>query len=225
MRNQSNRRTVLLVTDQPTAATANTAEGLGAESILLGELTAGHLKSDPCLVFDIDPRQVSNVRRLKSALVSRGQSCRIFLVDTQNRVTSVHDNVLGSNRLLPRQASAAEMRAALECHFGKSSLPGDHATTAQLESIEVGVVTLAGSFEAMSSNHWLDNEGVISAGEQIADAICVTSVSDWLAAARSHHDGTYQHCMLATGIASGFATKTGMSRNDIVRVTIAGLLH
>ncbi|MGV8855287.1 MAG: HD-GYP domain-containing protein [Devosia sp.] len=224
------KRAVLLVTDQPTMTTTDTAKGLGARPVLLDDLTSQHLDNDPCVVFDVDLRKVDNVRRLKSALVRRGTGCRIFLVDTDNRVTSVHANVLGANQLLPRQASVADMRAALQHHFGKVPPAGsaagvDGATTEQLKSITMGASALGDSFAAMSSNAQLDKAGVIKACEQIADSVCVTSVTDWLAAVRNHHDGTYQHCMLVTGVASAFATKTNMSRNDIVRVTVAGLLH
>jgi putative nucleotidyltransferase with HDIG domain len=216
--NRSNRA-VLLVIDRPTVATGSTARDLGAEPVLLDELSAQHLDNDPCMVFDVDLRQVDNVRRLKSALVARGTGCRIFLVDTDNRVTRVHANVLGANQLLPRQASVADMRAALQFHFGNG------ATAAQRQSISTGSLALGDSFAAMSSNGRLDKAGVIAACEQIADSVCVTSVTDWMAAVRDHHDGTYQHCMLVTGVASAFATKTKMSRNDVVRVTVAGLLH
>lgn len=229
MRNQSDRRVVLLVTDQATSETANTARGLGADPVLLGELTSNDLDNDPCMVFDVDLRKVDNVRRLKSALVTRGSGCRIFLVDTENRVTSVHANVLGADQLLPRQATVAQMRAALQYHFGKGATSGEHAgdsvTPAQLQSIKVGVTALGDSFEAMSSNRKLDKEGVIRACEQIADSVCVTSVNSWLAAVRNHHEGTYQHCMLVTGVAAAFATMTGMARHDIIGVTVAGLLH
>lgn len=228
MPNRSNRA-VLLVIDHATVTTGSTARDLGAEPVLLDELSAQHLDSDPCMVFDVDLRRVDNVRRLKSALVARGTGCRIFLVDTDNRVTRVHANVLGANQLLPRQASVADMRAALQFHFGNaasgSARPGDSATTAQRRSISTGVLALGDSFAAMSSNGRLDKAGVITACEQIADSVCVTSVTDWMAAVRDHHDGTYQHCMLVTGVASAFATKTKMSRNDVVRVTVAGLLH
>ena len=219
---------VLLVTDQPSLATANMAKGLGASAVSLGELTARDLDHDPCVVFDVDLGKVENVRQLKSALVKRGMGCRIFLVDTTNRVTSVHANVLGANELLPRQASVADMRAALRFHFGNRSRPdiaGKHVTPAQQQSIGAGVSALGDSFAAMSSNGRLDKAGVIKACEQIADSVCVTSVNDWLATVRNHHEGTYQHCMLVTGVASAFATKTGMTRHDIVRVTVAGLLH
>jgi len=220
------RRAVLLITDKPTAETRRTAKGLGADPILLGDFVASHLDTDPCLVVDVDLRKLDNVHRLKSALVKRGNGCRIFLIDSDNRVASVHANVLGANQLMPRQSSVADMRAALQHHFGKSRpAAGDRATAAQLQAIGGGVLALGDSFKAMSSNGKLDKAGVIKACEQIADSVCVTSVTDWMAAVRDHHDGTYQHCMLVTGVASAFATKTGMSRADILRVTIAGLLH
>lgn len=224
MSNQHGYGAVLLVTDnQVPADTTTTAKDLGAEAVRLDDLATLIRDDDPNLVINVDLRQVENVRKLKVALRKRGTACRIFLVDTSNRVTSVHANVLGANRLLPKNATVADMHAALEAFFGIH--PKSDKEEAILQSISAGVQALDASFQAMAQNIELDHAGVIRACEQIADAVCITGTCAWLMAVRSHHESTFQHCMLVTGVVAAFATKSGMPRDEIVRLTVAGLLH
>src|ERR1700738_484826 len=47
----------------------------------------------------------------------------------------------------------------------------------------------------------------------------------WLTAARRYHEGTFQHCLLVTGVAVGFALEIGFSSLDVKRLGIAATLH
>lgn len=215
------RGAVLLVTDH--VIETKKAQALGATGVLLDELSAHHLADDPSLVVDVDLRDVATVRRLKAKLPPAATGFRLFLIDKDSRVTSVHANVLGAHHLLPKKATVAQMQAALDKHFNKPSrAPSSEAT---LGSISAGVQALESSFKALATMGKLDEKGVVAACEQIADAVCVDGICDWLRAVRIHHAGTFQHCMLVTGVVAAFATKSGMAHDDVVRMTIAGLLH
>jgi putative nucleotidyltransferase with HDIG domain len=215
---------VLLVIDRPpTPAHLNTAKSLGAEPVRLEDFRANLLDTDPSIVFDIDLRRVENIRKLKGSLARRGRGCRIFLVDPDSRLTVVHANVLGADSLLPRPATVAEMNAALHKHFGiKTASLDDEAL---MQSIDAGVVALDRSFASLTSDAELDTDGIIDASGRIADAVSGLGIDDWLATVKGYHIGTFQHCMLVTGVAAAFGCKTGMAKRDIVRLTVAGLLH
>ena len=47
----------------------------------------------------------------------------------------------------------------------------------------------------------------------------------WLDDVRRYHEGTYQHCLLVTGVAVGFALDIGFSSLDVKRVGMAATLH
>jgi hypothetical protein len=64
-------------------------------------------------------------------------------------------------------------------------------------------------------------EGVKSAGSQITNSIAENGLSDWLAAVRRHHGGTYQHCMLMTGITVDFGLSLGVGSADLERLYMA----
>src|SRR5256884_5706700 len=42
---------------------------------------------------------------------------------------------------------------------------------------------------------------------------------------RRYHEGTFQHCLLVTGVAVGFALDIGFSSHDVKRLGIAATLH
>ena len=224
MRGASEQNAVLFVSESiPSKSNFSVANSLGAELVRIDEFSARNVEHDPTMVFDVDLSRIDNVRRLKTALVRRGQGCRLFLVDPNSRVTSVHANVLGADVLQPRTASAADIGEAIRKHFGTARITLANAEV--IESINSGVAALDQSFRAMTENGELDTAGVLHASGRIADSMAGLGVEEWLATVKGYHIGTFQHCMLVTGVAAAFGSKTGMARRDVVRLTIAGLLH
>jgi putative nucleotidyltransferase with HDIG domain len=50
-------------------------------------------------------------------------------------------------------------------------------------------------------------------------------LSSWLKTVRRHHEGTYQHCLLVTGIAVDFGLSLGLAKADIERLYSASMFH
>ncbi|MFX9973348.1 HD domain-containing phosphohydrolase, partial [Acinetobacter baumannii] len=50
-------------------------------------------------------------------------------------------------------------------------------------------------------------------------------LSDWLSTVRRHHEGTYQHCLLVTGVAVGFGLSLGLKNADLERLYSAAMFH
>ena len=67
-----------------------------------------------------------------------------------------------------------------------------------------------------------DAENVTS---QIIANIAQDGLSAWLDNVRRYHEGTFQHCLLVTGVAIGFALETKFAEPDIKRLGIAATLH
>ena len=210
---------VLLVTDGArTAHGMALAKQLGIRSAGVEELTGELLSRYMGLVFDVDLRSVELVRRLKRVLPQPGSTCRIFLVDPNVRVTSVHATVLGADASLPFNGTARELQAELQRRLGQGK-------SKIWPSINQGTQLLDATFRALTDQTPLDTDNVLLAGTSIADAILDEGTEQWLESVRRHHIGTFQHCMLVTGVAAGFGARTGMARNDVITLTIAGLLH
>ena len=80
-------------------------------------------------------------------------------------------------------------------------------------------------FTAVSLGEPIDVTGTKEAGRQIADRIIERGLTEWLTTVRRHHEGTYQHCLLVTGVAIDFGLRLGLRRSDLERLYSAAMLH
>jgi len=63
------------------------------------------------------------------------------------------------------------------------------------------------------------------ATSSIINSIAKNKLSPWLDDVRRYHQGTFQHCLLVTGIAVGFAMDIGFDTADVKRLGVAATLH
>lgn len=74
-------------------------------------------------------------------------------------------------------------------------------------------------------NSAVDSADVKRAGDRIADQVTEHGLAEWLAIVRCHHEGTYQHCLLVTGVAVDFGLSLGMGRADIDRLHAEAMFY
>jgi putative nucleotidyltransferase with HDIG domain len=60
---------------------------------------------------------------------------------------------------------------------------------------------------------------------QIINSIAQNGPTAWLDDVRRYHEGTFQHCLLVTGVAVGFALDIGFASSDVKQLGIAATLH
>ena len=97
---------------------------------------------------------------------------------------------------------------------------------ARLElAIRAAEAVLADLFSACLGVGDVDVDLLQDAGRQIAGSIAEIGHEAWMDTVRRHHDGTYQHCLLVSGIAVGFGTELGLSGADVERLARAALGH
>ncbi|WP_354062942.1 HD domain-containing phosphohydrolase [Devosia sp. 2618] len=197
------------------------AKDLGIPVVDVDAFGQTELAEDPSLIFDVDLRSLDTVRRLKPLLANRGTGCRVFFIDPDVRVTGVHAQVLGADVTLPKAGTANDVQRAVRKHFG---IPA-RSRTDVAKSIQNGMIALDQTFHSLNARTQLDTDSVMAAGAQIADAIRGAGADAWLAAVKGYHEGTFHHCMLVTGVSASFGARTGMARDDIIKLTTAGLLH
>jgi putative nucleotidyltransferase with HDIG domain len=64
-----------------------------------------------------------------------------------------------------------------------------------------------------------------NATSEIISGVAQRGVGAWLDSVRRHHEGTFQHCLLVTGVAVGFALDLGFGDVDVRRLGLAATLH
>src|SRR5665213_4585913 len=80
-------------------------------------------------------------------------------------------------------------------------------------------------FSAVLEGNPIDVAVAKSAANSIANSISEHGLSDWLGTVRRHHEGTYQHCLLVTGVAVDFGLSLGLTKPDLERLYSAAMFH
>jgi putative nucleotidyltransferase with HDIG domain len=193
------------------------SSGLLREAKLAGDIEA--------IVVAADLRDVDNVAAIKEVSAKLKQiPRRVFVVDETARLPFVQAYALGATDVLANPVSPARLRAILSEH---KVFPADWKVNAsgREQAAEAGAFSIRAMFRAILSNAPVDVKGTKDAGQKIADSISEHGLKDWLATVRRHHEGTYQHCLLVTGVAVDFGLHLGMGPRDIERLYSAAMFH
>jgi putative nucleotidyltransferase with HDIG domain len=193
----------------------------GVSSELLSGASLHHCDID-AVVVAADLRNLENISALKqlSAKLSKiGR--RLFLIEQKTRVSIAQAYALGATQVLP---SAVGLVAELTVSRLSPIEAGENKLRGRAGAAE-GAASIASMFRAVLSGAPVDVEGARDAGRKIADAIAEHGLSDWLASVRRHHEGTYQHCLLVTGVAVDFGLSLGLSQADMERLHTAAMFH
>jgi putative nucleotidyltransferase with HDIG domain len=173
-------------------------------------------------VLDLSLRRADELEVLKKWLSRRAGGSRV--------VVAVEDK---SSRLQLAQACAIGATAVLQRPITPEVLyrtlfrVDDVAPLAPLieEDLSDEFKGLQDVFAAAASGQKPDLQAAKLVGAQIVEKITSIGISSYLNIVRSHHKGTYQHCLCVTAVAVAFALQLGFHRSDTEKVALAGLLH
>jgi putative nucleotidyltransferase with HDIG domain len=194
-----------------------TSELLGGAAIRGNDIDA--------VVVSADLRVVDNISALKTVSDKlRRIRKRVFLVEQKARLSVVQAYALGATHVLAHPVNKAQLLAKLADGNSSEKTPGEILANG-MEAAMAGAACIASMFSAVSSSAPIDVKGVKEAGRKIAESIAEDGLSDWLATVRRHHEGTYQHCLLVTGIAVDFGLSLGVGKADIERLYSAAMFH
>ncbi|MBI5262872.1 MAG: HD domain-containing protein [Bradyrhizobium sp.] len=177
------------------------------------------------VVVRADLRVIEIIPVLKKALAAlEGAKRRIFLVEQATHLGVSQAHALGATVVLTGPVNRPRLLAALA-----DDLPSDTTCPAEAaeedEPMATAATAIASMFTAAVGGTTIDVAGAKEAGSRIADHISERGLSDWLATVRRHHEGTYQHCLLVTGVAIDFGLSLGVARDDLERLYSAAIFH
>jgi putative nucleotidyltransferase with HDIG domain len=177
------------------------------------------------VVVTANLRGIENIAPLKEMFGKlRHIRKRIFLIDQKARLFTVQAYALGATRVLANPVDQARLLAEL-------SDSGDPETTSietlhgGREAARAAATAIASMFSAVLSGEPVDAGSAKVTGSKIADTIAEDGLSNWLETVRRHHEGTYQHCLLVTGIAVDFGLSLGLAKPDLERLASAAIFH
>jgi len=177
------------------------------------------------IVIAADLRVVDNITALKqiSDQLARIPK-RIFLTDHKSRLSTVQAYALGATSVLSSTPSRNQLLSKL-MDQRPSSIAPSLTQDGGREAAFAGAACIASMFAAVLIGGEIDIEYARRTGSRIADAIAEHGLSDWLANVRRHHEGTYQHCLLVTGVTVDFGLSLGVPKPDLERLYMAAMFH
>src|SRR3954451_3761481 len=196
---------------------AVTSELLGGASHRCGDADA--------VVVTADLSVVENIATLKEMFgkIAHARK-RIFVIDQKARLFIVQAYALGATRVLISPVNEARLLAELADRDHRE-VASSTALQGARKAATVGVAAIASMFSAVVTGQAIDVSGTNHAGSTIADSVAEDGLCSWLHAVRRHHEGTYQHCLLVTGIAVDFGLSLGLGKRDVERLYSAATFH
>ncbi|WP_342730396.1 HD domain-containing phosphohydrolase [Bradyrhizobium sp. B117] len=177
------------------------------------------------VIIRAELRDVDNIAAIKKRAGKLAKAKkRIFLLEHTSHVGISQAYALGATLVLPAMLTRTRLLAAL-------SDPADPASASSNDpaepdnAVETAATAIASMFTAVMLGEPLDVDGTRRAGRQIADRITQHGLSEWLSTVRRHHEGTYQHCLLVTGVAIDFGLSLGVRPADLERLYTAAMFH
>jgi len=177
------------------------------------------------VVVAADVAGVDNISALKaiSARLSRIPR-RIFLIDGSSRLAIVQAYALGATYVLTNPVPPAQLLARL-APAETALAPRDETSERSLQAASAGAASIAAMFAAVMKGAAIDVGEAKAAGGRIASNIAENGLADWLTTVRRHHEGTYQHCLLVTGLAVDFGLSLGLGNVQLERLYSAAMFH
>lgn len=191
------------------------------DAVILGEDEV-HSASRDVVMVDADlrrPDRVEQIRRNMSALSDVRE--RLFIIEKNMHAQVVQAQVLGATGFL---SGPHEIVAKIdEIHIARQ-------TAAQRPSPTVACIAdsaraFSSLFAAVQTGGPVDVADAENATHHVMSGITRSGLSTWLDDVRRHHEGTFQHCLLVTGISVGFALHLRFSERDVKRLGLAATLH
>ena len=178
------------------------------------------LDAGAVLMVDADLRVMARVEQIKETMSNlQTASEKLFVVQKHLHHMVAQAYALGATSVV---RSTREIGPKLDEIEAK-------ATSTASGSISSEIVDCAKAFASMFSaiNHdqSIDLSEAERATARVISGIERDGLGAWLDDVRRYHEGTFQHCLLVTGIAVGFALEIRFADLDIKRLGMAATLH
>jgi putative nucleotidyltransferase with HDIG domain len=180
------------------------------------------ISSNGVLMVDADLRQTVRVEQIRLVLQKlRRIPEKLFVVQNHVRSMVAQAYALGATAVVSRPREIILKLAQIE--IVEKAAQADLAITSP-ETTD-SAAAFASMFSAIRGGKPINLSDAENATSQIINSIAQNGLSAWLDDVRHYHEGTFQHCLLVTGVAVGFALELGFANPDVQRLGLAATLH
>lgn len=185
-------------------------------------------KNVAAIVTDVAFRDAAGIARLRSLLTQYRRTATpiIAVLRDNSHYEQVQAVALGASTVLPSNTSSAEICRAVAGALGVDAADSSAAPSATAaEHVEQARLEFHSIFRAATSGEAFSRTEVENATNSVVEAVADGGIRRWLDIVWTYDNGTYQHCMLVTGLAAAFAKSLGLSARDQERLVRGALLH
>jgi HD-GYP domain-containing protein (c-di-GMP phosphodiesterase class II) len=225
---------VTAITDKPDIVRFLAAvSGVRSHIVDMSEPVISSIPQAPIVFLDVDLTDAGRVVKLKQILSNVSlQSKKVFLVDKGAHSQATQAKGLGAVCVVPRPMTIRNFGEVVKlCQLqlpegrGFHSSRGSSEPDADKPSIAAAAEALTSVFSSLSHAAILDMASVNEASDMVIDAVANVGIDRWLHSVRTHHVGTFQHCLLVTGVATSFGQTLSLTSSQLHLLTSAALLH
>jgi putative nucleotidyltransferase with HDIG domain len=179
--------------------------------------------ADDVLLIDFDLRNETSVARVREFLRKAGKlRHKIFIVDKKSHSLIVQAHALEATGTISRPLDRDELLGRL-ARF-ETAAPRN-VSLAPSTDLVGSAVLFESMFSAILNGTPVELADAKRATEQIINSVSQRGLTSWLDDVRKHHEGTFQHCLLVSGVATSFAINLGFASADVYRLGLAATLH
>jgi putative nucleotidyltransferase with HDIG domain len=178
--------------------------------------------SDGVLMVDADLRKAVRVEQIK--LVLQDLNCipeKLFVVQSHLHHMVAQAFALGATAVVSRPREIIVKLAQIEI----AERAAQSGLAAAAPEITDSATAFASMFSAIRAGKPIELSDARGATSLVVSSVAQNGLGAWLDDVRRYHEGTFQHCLLVTGVAVGFALNIGLNSADVERLGIAATLH
>lgn len=194
---------------------------IDGKPVVMQSISDFNIEDQDIMVIDIDLENRKTVSRLGDRLskisAPRVIACAIDMFSYRARADAF---ILGATTFLPKPFAQEDLET-----IAKQAADLAAAPKSAVNSVDSATDLLGETFAALNAESNLKIDEVLGCGDEILSGIKSDGMQTWLSVVRARHEGTFQHCLIVTGLVTNFASYWGMSSADVDKFSTAGLLH
>jgi putative nucleotidyltransferase with HDIG domain len=180
--------------------------------------------SSGVLMIDADLRKALRVEQIRHLIQELGDvGEKMFVVKNDIRSLVAQAYALGATSVVSRPREILFELEQIDV-ARKAAARNDSPATAPSEVTD-SAMAFASMFSTVRLGRQINLFDAELATAQIIGSIEQNGLRAWLDDVRRYHEGTFQHCLLVTGVSVGFALELGFTSPDVARLGIAATLH
>jgi putative nucleotidyltransferase with HDIG domain len=188
---------------------------------VLGAAT-GQALSNGVLVVDADLRQAVPVEHLKTVMRDvEHVSEKLFVVQSHLREMIAQAFALGATAVVSRPREVAAKLEQVE--LAERAMRAESSDS--MSEVANGAAYFTSAFSSIEAGRQITLLDAEKATEEVINGVKRSGLNAWLDDVRRYHEGTFQHCLLVTGVAVAFALHVKFPDADVKRLGRAATLH